>query len=93
MPSYKIATDEGTFTVTVKWRDKWALNQLRRAGRAGCTPIDYPAPRWSAYVQKVRRMGVNIETVNERHGGRFPDRHARYTLHGLVEPLEAFNAK
>ena len=93
MPRYQIATDTGSFTVNVKGRDEWALNQLRRAGRAGCTPIDHPAPRWSAYVHKLRRMGLNIETVNERHGGRFPGRHARYVLHGRVEPLEAVDAQ
>ena len=38
------------------------------AGTAGCTPIDQPAPRWSAYIHKLRRMGVEVETLHERLG-------------------------
>lgn len=62
-------------------RKAWALAELISAGPAGCTPIDNPAPRWSAYVHKLRHeYGLTIDTVHEPHGGDFPGTHARYVL-------------
>ncbi len=69
-------------------RDLWALTELVNAGNRGCTPIDNPAPRWSAYVHKLRSVyGVEIETVHEAHGGNFAGTHARYVLHSHVTLL------
>lgn len=65
------------FSIRVKGRDRWALENLINAGDAGCTPIDNPAPCWSAYVFKLRSFGVNIETVHEKHEGFFSGTHAR----------------
>lgn len=67
-------------TVTVIGRDAWALLSLMRAGNAGCTPISRPAPRWSHYVFKLRGHGINVETIDENHGGSFSGSHARYVL-------------
>jgi len=50
-------------TVLVKGREAWALRALMLAGAAGCTPIDTPGPRWSSYVHKLRRLGIEIESV------------------------------
>lgn len=61
-------------------RVAWALAELVRAGERGCTPIDHPGPRWSAYVFKLRAAGLDIETRHEMHGGPFPGNHARYVL-------------
>lgn len=61
-------------------RDAWALAELVRAGERGCTPIDHPGPRWSAYVFKLRNAGLDIQTRHETHGGPFPGNHARYVL-------------
>lgn len=36
------------FSIRVKGRDRWALENLINAGDAGCTPIDNPALCWSA---------------------------------------------
>ncbi len=73
-------------TLTVTGRDAWALLELLRAGPRGCTPIDNPGPRWSAYVLNLRReCGFEIETVHEGHSGPFPGRHARYVLRSTVE--------
>lgn len=66
--------------VTVHGRDAWALDQLIRAGAAGCTPITNPAPRWSHYVYKLRRAGIEVETITENHGGAYAGHHARYVL-------------
>jgi len=70
--------------ILVKGRDRWALECLIAAGRKGCTPIDTPGPRWSAYVHNLRTLGVPIETLHESHGGPFAGSHARYVLKAAV---------
>ena len=85
---YAVTSGDGTtLTIHVQGRDRWALERLIDAGPAGCTPIDQPAPRWAAYVFKLRRKGVEVETLNERHGPPFEGSHARYVLRSRVEPL------
>lgn len=76
-------TDSPT-TIVIQGRARWALEALMRAGTQGCTPIDTPGPRWSAYVFKLRKQGVCIETVHETHEGPFPGNHARYVLRSNV---------
>lgn len=76
-------------TITVKGRDRWALEMLMQAGAKGCTPITRPAPRWSAYVFKLRAQGVRIETIHETHGGPFAGNHARYILRSAATMLPA----
>ena len=67
-------------------RDAWGLSELISAGNKGCTPIDNPAPRWSAYIHALRtERGLHIETVTELHGGQFSGHHARYVLHSQVQ--------
>lgn len=73
-----------TFTIVVSGRDRWALTELHKAGRKGCTPIDNPAPRWAAYVHNLRALGVNIETLHEPHEGPYPGHHGRYVLRSTV---------
>lgn len=65
-------------------RVAWALGRLIDAGERGVTPIEYPAPRWSQYVMMLRREGVVIETIEERHGGPFRGWHGRYVLRSPV---------
>lgn len=72
------------FTIEAKGREAWALDRLRFAGPKGCTPITEPAPRWSAYVHKLRGQGVPIETVAEPHGGPYSGTHGRYVLRADV---------
>jgi hypothetical protein len=78
--------------VEVTGRDAWALCALFEAGQQGCTPMDAPAPRWSAYVFNLRRLGFDIETLHERHGGPYAGTHARYVLHGDVRLLPPHSA-
>jgi hypothetical protein len=73
---------------TVFGRDAWALSQLLDAGKRGCTPIDNPAPRWSGYVHNLRKLGLDIETIHEPHGGPFSGTHARYVLRSHVTVLQ-----
>jgi hypothetical protein len=68
-------------------REEWALSHLLAAGSHGCTPISHPGPRWSDYVFKLRRRGLDIATVTESHGGPYAGHHARYVLRGRVERL------
>lgn len=70
----------GAFTIYVKGRTRWALERLIAAGPRGCTLIEQPAPRWSAYIHKLRELGVAIETLHETHAGAFPGHHGRYVL-------------
>ena len=74
----RILPDGETFEL--KGRDAWAFLELISAGASGCTPIDHPGPRWSAYVFNLRGFGLVIETVHESHRGPFPGSHARYVL-------------
>ena len=72
-------------TIRPTGRNRWALLELIRAGRNGCTPITHPGPRWSAYIHNLRHdFGLNIETVHETHHGPFPGHHARYVLKSNV---------
>lgn len=74
----------GTRVLKLTGRDAWTLDQLVRCGERGCTPIDNPAPRWSAYVHDLRKEGLRIETITEPHGGTFAGTHARYVLRTTV---------
>jgi hypothetical protein len=68
-------------------REEWALSRLLAAGDRGCTPIDTPGQRWSDYIFKLRRRGLDIATVTEAHGGPYAGTHARYVLKSKVERL------
>ncbi len=82
---YHVTPEGGeAFTIEAKGREAWALDRLRLAGPKGCTPVTEPAPRWSAYVHKLRRQGVPIETVTEPHGGPYSGTHGRYVLRADV---------
>jgi len=71
----------------LKGRKEWALSHLLAAGDEGCTPIDTPGPRWSDYVFKLRRRGIDIATITEMHGGPYAGHHARYILRSKIERL------
>ena len=78
-------TTDSARTIYLKGRDRWALECLIKAGEKGCTPIDHPGPRWSAYVHDLRHEhGLLIETVTEEHGPPFEGTHARYVLRSVV---------
>lgn len=68
----------------LKGREEWALSHLVAAGDRGCTPIDTPGPRWSDYVFKLRRRGIDIATITEAHDGPYAGHHARYVLRSRV---------
>lgn len=70
----------GDVTVNIIGRDGWALLHLMAAGSKGLTTLERPAPRWSAYIFKLRRAGITIQTDEEGHKGTFAGTHGRYTL-------------
>jgi hypothetical protein len=72
---------------TFHGRLAWALAALIDAGEKGCTPIDHPGLRWPAYVHKLHREGLSIETVTERHAAPYAGTHARYVLRSFVEAV------
>jgi hypothetical protein len=88
MADFLICQRGARFTVALKGRTAWALRELMVAGAEGCTPIENPAPRWSAYIFNLRRAGLDIETIHEAHRGAYPGHHARYVLHADVVDLE-----
>jgi len=71
-----IQMDNDDEVLAVKGCDAWALSELMSAGDKGCTPIETPGPRWSAYVHNLRKAGAIIETHHEAHAGPFPGSHA-----------------
>jgi hypothetical protein len=83
--AFNVTEGEDVRTITPAGRDAWALGELILAGETGCTPITHVGPRWSGYVHKLRRVyRLNVETIDEQHGGEFSGRHARYVLRSLV---------
>ncbi len=86
--SYIITEPDGAErSVSFKGRDAWALDELIDAGDIGATPIERVGPRWSAYIFKLRRAGLNIETITEAHDGPFKGTHARYVLRSSVRRI------
>ncbi len=58
----------------------WTLAELAKAGPRGVATVERPAPRWSAYVHSLRKVGIPIETEMEPHEGTYSGVHARYRL-------------
>ena len=83
----RIGSSDGS-VVSPIGRDAWAFRQLKNADARGCTPIDHPGPRWSAYVYKLRKVGLSIETVTEAHGGPYAGKHVRYVLRSETTVIE-----
>lgn len=85
LQGFTVYPNEGdSFDILTSGRITWALDRLLRAGLDGCTPLHNPAPRWSHYVHMLRQMGVEIETIQEPHGGDYPGHHGRYVLRSRV---------
>ena len=84
-----ISNDEEVFDVILSGRQAWALQQLVLAGIKGCTPLEHPAPRWSAYIHELRQRGIKIETIREKHAGQFAGTHGRYVLCSSVKKKAA----
>jgi hypothetical protein len=71
---------EQSRTFELQGRLGWTMAQLAMAGTKGVATVERPAPRWSAYVHDLRKLGIQIETEMEPHDGAYSGRHARYRL-------------
>lgn len=60
------------------------LDLLIKSGERGITAFDNPGPRLSDYVFKLRKAGLTIETVWEKHSGPYAGEHGRYVLRTAV---------
>lgn len=87
-PVVSLTIDIGGELKTIRGRDAWALSELIAGGLVGITPIERPAPRWSHYCWKLRRAGIHIDTIDEKHGGAFAGTHARYLLRSSLRVVE-----
>jgi hypothetical protein len=84
--TFTVHDGEDVRTITPRGRDAWALGELISAGAGGCTPLEHVGPRWSHYIWKLRTVyGLDIESVEEQHGGEFSGRHVRYVLRSTVK--------
>ncbi len=87
----RVLISEGGFAreKEINGRDGWALFQLIQAGETGCTSVENPGPRWSAYIYNLRhKFGIEVETTREAHEGQFAGSHARYILRSSVMIIE-----
>jgi len=75
---------ERTRSLFLSGRIAQTLHHLHRAGPRGITTIEWPALRLSAYVHSLRKLGFEITTERELHGGDYPGHHARYRLESVV---------
>ncbi len=77
----------------LKGHGAWTPACLIEAGESGITPIERPAPRWSGYVPSLRKRGLAIDTLDERHAGPYSGRHGRYVLRTVLTVLSSVTAK
>jgi hypothetical protein len=77
----------------LRGREAWTLASLLEAGEGGLTPLERPAPRWSAYVHTLRKRGLAIDTVEEHHAGPYPGAHGRYVLRTPLTVLKVITAE
>jgi hypothetical protein len=83
--TFNVFDGEDVRTISPRGRDAWALGEMISSGTDGCTPITHVGPRWSHYIWKLRTVyGLDIESVEEQHGGEFSGRHVRYVLRSRV---------
>lgn len=69
-------------------RPAWAADGLLKNGDKGLRTIDCPATQLPFYIFQLRKAGIIIRTIMEKHGGPFAGRHARYVLESNVERVE-----
>ena len=88
----QVEADPAPVVIGLKGRPAWALDKLLDAGDAGCTPIQNPAPRWSAYIHKLRKAGLDVETIHITHGGPYPGHHGRYVLRSVCTVISRYGS-
>ena len=86
---YEITQANGEKSIVViGGRVRWAIEELRKAGRAGRTGREALGPRWAAYIfDATHGYGIPIRDQWEKHGGEHPGRHKRWWLDCEIRPL------
>lgn len=80
-------TTGDTRTVHLCGRVRWAIEELRKAGRAGRTGREALGPRWAAYMHDAKKThGIPICDTWESHGGEHPGKHKRWWLDCDIRP-------
>jgi hypothetical protein len=88
-----VQRDDTREFLRLRGREAWTLASLLEAGEGGLTPLERPAPRWSAYVHTLRKRGLAIDTVEEHHAGPYPGAHGRYVLRTPLTVLKVITAE
>jgi len=85
---YEITFSTGEHsTVILNGRVRWAIEELRKAGKAGRTGREALGPRWAAYIwDAIHTHGIPIRSEWERHGGEHAGRHKRWFLDCEIHP-------
>jgi hypothetical protein len=89
-PKYGFPSEDllsGPTPINVPKRAAWFLEEVVKAGPEGVTAIEFPGVRIGDCILKLRKVGVEIETIYEPHGGEFRGRHGRYVLRSRVVRL------
>jgi hypothetical protein len=78
----------------VEGQEARTLAALYDAGPAGITALEMStwALRLAHYVMKLKKQGLSIEMLREKHAGPVPGWHGRYVLRSQIEILEAREA-
>ena len=75
-------------TVILNGRVRWAIEELRNAGREGRTGREALGPRWAAYIWDAKHVhGIPICDAWEPHEGEHPGKHKRWWLNCEIRPL------
>jgi hypothetical protein len=78
----------------VEGQEARTLTALHDAGAAGITALEVStwALRLAHYVMKLKKLGLSIDMVREKHAGPVPGWHGRYVLRSPIEVLSTGEA-
>ena len=78
----------------VEGQEARTLAALHDAGSVGITALEVStwALRLAHYVMKLKRHGLAIDMVREKHSGPVPGWHGRYVLRTRIELLDRLEA-
>ncbi len=83
-----MAPTPDTIPLNLTKRAEFFLEEMLAAGSEGITTIDYPGVRVGDAIHKLRKAGVDVQTVYEQHGGDFAGHHGRYILRSRIVRLD-----
>lgn len=78
----------------VEGQEARTLAALHDAGATGITALEVStwALRLAHYVMKLKKLGLSIDMVREKHSGPVPGWHGRYILRSQVSILDKSEA-